>query len=144
MLWGTWNNIITDLRILASYAAKIAKICNFWTFWPVIQLINHLFKFRWKAFVPNTPEMGKVQWHFKSIICWLRWNCTSERLSFFTFSISALPLEVTSAMSLQFLHLWTIGKKKYVQIFERLCISSFIQQNVQMLCFKCPSWYCGW
>ncbi len=27
------------LRILASYEAKTAKICNFWTIWPVIQLI---------------------------------------------------------------------------------------------------------
>ncbi len=33
--------------------------------------------------------MGKVQWHFKSSICW--WNCKSEGLSFFTFSISVLP-----------------------------------------------------
>ncbi len=38
------------LRILASYEAKIAKICNFWAFWPVIQLIYHLFKIRQKAF----------------------------------------------------------------------------------------------
>ncbi len=28
------------LRILASYEAKIAKICNLGTFWPVIQLIT--------------------------------------------------------------------------------------------------------
>ncbi len=27
---------------------KNSKICNFWTFWPVIQLINHLFKMRQK------------------------------------------------------------------------------------------------
>ena len=32
------------LRILAGYEAKIAKISNFSTFWPVIQPINHLFK----------------------------------------------------------------------------------------------------
>ncbi len=25
------------------YEAKNSKICNFWTFWPVIQLVNHLF-----------------------------------------------------------------------------------------------------
>ncbi len=30
------------LRTLASYEAKTAKISNFWTFWSVIQLINHL------------------------------------------------------------------------------------------------------
>ena len=34
----------SSLRILASYEAKIAKICNSWTSRPVIQLINHLFK----------------------------------------------------------------------------------------------------
>ncbi len=32
------------LRILASYEAKTAKIFNFWTFWHVIQLMNHLIK----------------------------------------------------------------------------------------------------
>ncbi len=33
------------LRILASYVAENSEICNFWTFWPVIQLINHRLKF---------------------------------------------------------------------------------------------------
>ncbi len=32
-----------DLRIPASYEVKIAKICNFWTFWPVIQLIKMVY-----------------------------------------------------------------------------------------------------
>ena len=35
--------------------ARIAKICNLWTFWLVIQLMNHLFKIRHKAFLPNAP-----------------------------------------------------------------------------------------
>ncbi len=35
--------------------AKMAKICNLWTFWLVIQLINHLFKIQKKALLPNTP-----------------------------------------------------------------------------------------
>ncbi len=26
------------------HEAETAKICNFWTFWPVVQLINDLFK----------------------------------------------------------------------------------------------------
>ena len=43
------------LRIPDSYDAKIAIICNFWTFWPVIQLINHLFKIRQKTFLSNAP-----------------------------------------------------------------------------------------
>ncbi len=30
-----------NLRICAMYEAKNCKICNFRTFWPVIQLINH-------------------------------------------------------------------------------------------------------
>ncbi len=49
------ENYIELLRILASYEAKIAKICNFWTFRPVNQLINHLFKIRQKALLPNAP-----------------------------------------------------------------------------------------
>ncbi len=32
------------LRILATFEAKIVKICNFWTFEPVIPLITHLFE----------------------------------------------------------------------------------------------------
>ncbi len=32
----------TMLMILARYEVQTAKICNFWTFWPVIQLINQL------------------------------------------------------------------------------------------------------
>ncbi len=53
----------------------------------------------------------KMQWHFKKSICWRRWNCKYEGLSFFTFSISALSPEITSELSLHFLHLWTIGQK---------------------------------
>ena len=42
---GTGNMyMFVALRIPDSYDAKIAKICNFWTFWPVIRLINNLFK----------------------------------------------------------------------------------------------------
>ena len=40
------NAFNISLRICAMYEAKNSKICNFWTFWPVIQLINHLFKIR--------------------------------------------------------------------------------------------------
>ncbi len=34
---------IGALRLPDSYDAKIAKICNLWTFWPVIQSITTLF-----------------------------------------------------------------------------------------------------
>ncbi len=34
----SWVESKHYLRILASYEAKIAKICNFWAFWPVIHL----------------------------------------------------------------------------------------------------------
>ena len=33
---------LKDLRIPDSYDAKIAKICNLWTFWPVIKLLAEL------------------------------------------------------------------------------------------------------
>ena len=46
------------LRLPHRNDAKIAKICNFWTVWPVIQLINHLFKIEQKAFLPNTIFVG--------------------------------------------------------------------------------------
>ena len=35
-----------QLRIPDSCDAEIAKICSLWTFWPVIQLTNHLSKIR--------------------------------------------------------------------------------------------------
>ena len=47
------NHPWMGLRILAMYEAKNNKICEFWTFWAVIQLINHLFNSRQKAFLPN-------------------------------------------------------------------------------------------
>ncbi len=47
------HKINTSLRIPDSYDAKIAKICNLWTLWPVFQLINNLFKIRQKPFLPN-------------------------------------------------------------------------------------------
>ena len=47
------DNQITILRLLASYEAKIAKICNIWTFWPVIQhwafSILYIIHRLWKA-----------------------------------------------------------------------------------------------
>ncbi len=39
------------LRIPDSYDAKIAKICNFQTLWPVIPLINNPFQIRHKTFL---------------------------------------------------------------------------------------------
>ncbi len=39
------------------YEAENSKICNFWTFWPVIQVVNHFFKIRQKAFRPKCPEV---------------------------------------------------------------------------------------
>ena len=43
------HHCLSILRLLHRNDAKIAKICNFWTLWPVIQPINHLFKIRQKA-----------------------------------------------------------------------------------------------
>ncbi len=44
-----WYSWFWNLRIPAMYEVKNSKICNFWTFWPVIQLMNHLFQIRQKA-----------------------------------------------------------------------------------------------
>ncbi len=38
--------LLVPLRIPDSHDAKMAKICNLWRIWPVIQPINNLFK-RW-------------------------------------------------------------------------------------------------
>ncbi len=43
------------LRLPHMNDAKIAKMCNIWTFWLVIQLINRLFRIQKKAFMPNAP-----------------------------------------------------------------------------------------
>ena len=71
------------LRIPDSYDAKIAKICNFWTSWPIFQLLNHLF---WidglfqldelqarMSRTPRTPRTPRIP-----RICWLvgqDWLC---------------------------------------------------------------------
>ncbi len=52
---------IKILRILAMYEAENSKICNFCTFWPLILLINHLFKIGQKGYLPNAPCMLKVR-----------------------------------------------------------------------------------
>ena len=42
-LYAWYGNTLPNyasLRTLARYEAKIAKICNFWTFWPVIQMVS--------------------------------------------------------------------------------------------------------
>ncbi len=44
--------LILTLKIPDNYDAKIAKICNPWTFWHVIQPMNNLFKIQQKAFCP--------------------------------------------------------------------------------------------
>ena len=45
----------TVLRISDSYDAKIAKFCNLWTFWPVIQLRTHISKSDKKTFWTKKP-----------------------------------------------------------------------------------------
>ncbi len=47
----------SDLRLLDTFASKIAKICNFWTFRLVIQVIEQLFKIRQKAFLSDFEKM---------------------------------------------------------------------------------------
>ncbi len=52
----------TDLRLPHRNDAKIAKFCNLWTFWIVIQLINHLFKIQKNAFCPTL-----LRWNLWSV-----------------------------------------------------------------------------
>ncbi len=47
--WCGKNTNNWTLRLPHRNDAKIAKIHNLWTFWPVIRPINHLFKIRQKA-----------------------------------------------------------------------------------------------
>ncbi len=54
------------LRIPDSYDAKIVKICNLWTFWPVLQLISPLFKIRQKAQVSLRYMLGMMLQHGKN------------------------------------------------------------------------------
>ncbi len=55
--WGVYMfcSCVWRLRLLDTYASEIAKICNFWTFRLVIQLIKQLFKIRQRAFLHNVP-----------------------------------------------------------------------------------------
>ncbi len=88
---GFWPQINASnenslLRIPAMYEVKNSKICNFWTFWPVIQLINHLFQIRHA----------------------------------FRFATSPPPTDATFKMSLHFLQVETIVKKKCLSDFEKM------------------------
>ncbi len=52
-----------SLRLPYWNDAEIAKFCNLWMFWPVIQLINHLFKIRqkipyWLNYRPKRPKVA--------------------------------------------------------------------------------------
>ena len=54
---GQWKARPFEGSVLASYEAKIAKICNFWTFWPVNQLMNHTHRGVWQR---CTGPMNKM------------------------------------------------------------------------------------
>ncbi len=45
--------------ILAMHEAKTAKISNFWTFWPVIHIIDHLLTSRHTPFCPIVHRCKK-------------------------------------------------------------------------------------
>ncbi len=51
------HNFSYPLRLLDTHASKIAKICNFWTFRLLINLIKHLFKIRQKAFLSDFEKL---------------------------------------------------------------------------------------
>ncbi len=45
-MWCDEYKKMKGLRMLAMYEAKQKEISKFWTFWSIIQLINHLLKSR--------------------------------------------------------------------------------------------------
>ena len=47
---STWSKTIALFNLDSCVLRILAKICNFWTIWPVIQLLNYLFKIRQKSF----------------------------------------------------------------------------------------------
>ncbi len=56
------------LRLPDTYASEIAKICDLKTFWPLIQLINHLFKIRQKV-----VQKGFLS-DFEKLLYWLNYK----------------------------------------------------------------------
>ncbi len=74
------NNKIS-LRLPYRNDAEIAKFCNLWTFWPVILLINHLFKIRQKAFLSD----------FKNIPYWLNYKPKHPKVAEFCY-FSIIPI----------------------------------------------------
>ncbi len=76
------------------YEAKNSKICNFWTFWPVIQLKKHLFKIRQKAFFPNAPSYHNRAnlWMFvRQLLC--RFWVDLDEISLFRCESGGAPLD---------------------------------------------------
>ncbi len=64
-----WNQTDWGYLIPDCYDAKIGENI-FWTFWPIIQLINHLFKFRQKAFWPvlhRCKKCSNMSLHFSHL-----------------------------------------------------------------------------
>ncbi len=54
----------------------------------------------------------------------------SHNGQFFMFSISALPTEGRFQMSTHFWHLWPLGQKRIIQIFERWPGYKIMKQGV--------------
>ena len=55
---------------------------------------------------------------------------TLKIMQFVTFSISALPPEGAFQMLTHFYHLWSLGQKNDIQIFDRRSGCKTIKQNV--------------
>ncbi len=55
---------------------------------------------------------------------------TSQLEQFFMFLISALPPEGAFQMFIHFWHVWPLGQKRVIQIFERHSDYKIIKQNI--------------
>ncbi len=70
--------------------AKIAEICNLWTFWSAIQPISHLFKIWQKVFLPNAPLAKKAFCRIlKRWFIWSSWIIGQNILRLQIFAILA-------------------------------------------------------
>ena len=52
----SFNNPYILLRVLATFEVEIAKLCDFQTFWPVIQLMNMVYQLNYRLECPEVAD----------------------------------------------------------------------------------------
>ncbi len=111
--WKNWSSSFLKMQNLTELSSteylEGARISNFWTFWVIIQLIEHLSKIWGPIFLPIVHRCKSAVTFQK----WQSWNWKCEKWQSFSFVISALPPDVTFWMSMHFLQLETIVQKVF-------------------------------